>query len=91
MKKEKVENIDVKELAGFCGNNFSTHFKKEIERTKYILESISLRRWKRKYQNIFTNWEQYQEWCIKKSKEQLELAFQNDRKDWKEKNKTDWR
>ena len=41
------------------------------------------------FQNIFTNWEQYQEWCIKKSKEQLELAFQNDRKDWKEKNKTD--
>jgi len=47
MKKEleeKVENLDVKELAEFCVNNFSTHFKKEIERTNYILESISLRR-----------------------------------------------
>ena len=42
--EEKVENIEVKELADFCVNNFSTHFKKEIERTNYILESIRLRR-----------------------------------------------
>jgi hypothetical protein len=38
--EEKVENIDVKELAGFCVDNFSTHFKKEIEISNYILEQI---------------------------------------------------
>lgn len=40
------------------------------------------------FQNIFTNWEEYREWCLEKSKEQLEKAFQNGRKDWEEKDKT---
>jgi hypothetical protein len=43
----------------------------------------------KQFQSIFNTWEEYREWSIEKSKEQLELAFQNDRKDWKEKNKTD--
>ena len=43
----------------------------------------------KQFNHIFTNWEEYQEWCIEKSKEQLELAFKNDRKNWKKKNKTD--
>lgn len=42
----------------------------------------------KQFQHLFTNWEEYKDWSIEKSKEQLELAFQNDRKDWKEKNKT---
>ena len=41
-----------------------------------------------RFRNIFNTWEEYREWCIEKSKEQLELAFQNDREDWKEKIKT---
>ena len=42
----------------------------------------------KQFQNIFTNWEEYREWCIEKSKGQLERAFPNDRKDWEKKNKT---
>ena len=38
--EEKVKNINVKELAGFCVDNFSTHFKKEIEMSNYILDKI---------------------------------------------------
>lgn len=42
----------------------------------------------KQFQFIFNTWEEYREWCIEKSKEQLEKAFQNDREDWKEKIKT---
>ena len=42
----------------------------------------------KRYKHLFNTWEEYREWCIEKSKEQLEQAFQNDREDWKEKIKT---
>ena len=32
----------------------------------------------KQFNQIFTNWDEYRDWSIKKSKEQLELAFKND-------------
>ena len=40
------------------------------------------------FRNIFNTWEDYRDWVMEKSKQELEKAFQNDREDWKEKNKT---
>ena len=30
----------------------------------------------KQFQSIFNTWEEYREWCIEKSKEQLEKAFE---------------
>jgi len=46
----------------------------------------------KKFKGIFNTWEEYRDWCIEKSKIQLEQAFEklenNDSKNWKEKIKT---
>ena len=38
--EEKVENIDVKELAEFCNENYETHFKEYIEIGNNFLEDV---------------------------------------------------
>lgn len=46
----------------------------------------------KQFKNLFKTWDEYKEWCIQKSKLQLEQAFekleQNGNKDWKEKIKS---
>ena len=41
------------------------------------------------YKHLFNTWEEYRDWKTELARKQLEEVFQNDREDWKEKNKTD--
>lgn len=46
----------------------------------------------KQFKNLFKTWDEYKEWCIQKSKFQLEQAFEklekNGNTNWKEKIKT---
>jgi|TARA_R110002072_G_scaffold21189_1_gene75750 hypothetical protein len=42
--KELKNNVELNELANFCNENFSTHFKEQIENTKWILENVIRKR-----------------------------------------------
>jgi hypothetical protein len=33
----------------------------------------------KQFKNIFNNWEEYKDWCIEKSKEELLKVFPNDK------------
>ena len=41
-----------------------------------------------RFRNIFNTWEEYREWCIEKSKQELLKAFPNDNNNRKDEVKT---
>ena len=43
----------------------------------------------KQFQHLFTNWEEYREWSIHNSKQELLKAFPNDRENRNEEIKTD--